>query len=126
MEKAVALKNDYQPLWVNYAESLFAAESYNKWIEVFERNIPENLKQNGRLKMLYSLALVKTDRYKEALGVITEKFVMPDIKEGEFSISHIWLEIHKKMLEAEGIAGLSEKEIYEKYPLPYDLDFRMH
>ena len=64
--------------------------------------------------------------YKEALAILMDRFVMPDIKEGEFSISHIWLEIHRKKLEAEGVTGLSDAEIYTKYPLPYEVDFRMH
>lgn len=81
---------------------------------------------NGRLKMLYSLALVEVDRFEDSLAILMDSFVMPDIKEGEFSISHIWLEIHRKKLAAEGVTGLSDAEIYEKYPLPYELDFRMH
>lgn len=126
MEKAIFEKNDYQPLWVNYAEALFAVKNYKKWVEAYEKRIPEKLKPNGRLKMLYALALVEVDRYEEALAILTDNFVMPDIKEGEFSISHIWLEIHRKKLAAEGVTGLSTEEIYEKYPLPYELDFRMH
>ncbi len=126
MEKAIAEKNDYQPLWVNYAEALFAADDYQKWTEVYEQEIPENLKSNGRLKMFYALALVEVDCYKEALDILMDNFVLPDIKEGEFSISHIWLGIHKKMLAEEGITGLTDEEVYAKYPLPYELDFRMH
>lgn len=126
MEKAVREKNDYQPLWVNYAEALFANNDYEKWIELYENEIPDDLMKNGRLKMLYALALSKTDLYMKALEVLTDNFVMPDIKEGEFSISHIWLEIHRKMLSEKGIHGLNDSEIYEKYPLPYELDYRMH
>lgn len=126
MEKAIAEKHDYQPLWVNYAEALVAVKNFKKWTEVYENDIPENLKSNGRLKMLYVLALVEMDRYEKSLAILKDNFVMPDIKEGEFSISHIWLEIHRKKLTAEGVTGLSDAEIYEKYPLPYELDFRMH
>ena len=126
MEKAIAEKKDYQPLWVNYAEALVAIRDFKKWTEVYENDIPENLKSNGRLKMLYALALVEIDRYEESLEILKDNFVMPDIKEGEFSISHIWLEIHRKKLAAGGVTGLSAEEIYEKYPLPYELDFRMH
>jgi len=126
MEKAVALKNDYQPLWVNFAEAIFAVKNYKKWTAVYENEIPANLKTNGRLKMLYALALTEVDRYKEALAILKDNFVMPDIKEGEFSISHIWLSIHRKMLAAQGVTDISNEEIYEKYPLPYELDFRMH
>ena len=126
MALAIEQKNDYQPLWVNYAEALVAAKDFKKWVQVYENDIPENLKTNGRLKMLYALALVDIDKYEDALAVLMTDFVMPDIKEGEFSISHIWLNIHRKMLAAEGIMGLSDDEIYLKYPLPYELDFRMH
>lgn len=126
MEKAVALKKDYQPLWVNYAEALFAVKNYQKWTGVYEKEIPENIRENGRLKMLYTLALTEVDRYREALSILEDNFVMPDIKEGEFSISHIWLSIHRKMLAAQGVADISNEEIYKKYPLPYELDFRMH
>jgi len=126
MEKAIAEKSDYQPLWVNYAESLFAVGNYKKWTEVFEKDVPEALKENGRLRMLYALALTRCDRYKEALEIISGNFLMPDIKEGEFSISHIWLEIHRKKLRDEGVCGATDEEIYSKYPLPYELDFRMH
>ena len=76
--------------------------------------------------MMYALALTEIDRYKEALDILNDNFVMPDIKEGEFSISHIWLNIHKKILKEQGITNLTDNEVYEKYPLPYALDFRMH
>ena len=126
MEKAILQKNDYQPLWVNYAESLFASNNYEKWIEEYEQKIPKELKENNRLKLLYAHALVKVDRYVEALDILTNKFVLPDIKEGEFSISHIWLEAHKKILAEQGITDITDKDVYAKYPLPYELDFRMH
>lgn len=83
MEKAIAEKHDYQPLWVNYAEALVAVKNFKKWTEVYENDIPENLKSNGRLKMLYVLALVEMDRYEESLAILKDNFVMPDIKEGE-------------------------------------------
>ena len=126
MEKAIAQKNDYQPLWVNYAESLFALKDYDTWIHLYENDMPENIKANGRVLMMYAHALVLVDRHREALNILTDNFVLPDIKEGEFSISHIWSEIHRKiMLEEDGI-NPSDKDVFEKYPLPYELDFRMH
>ncbi len=126
MEKAIAMINDYQPLWVNYAESLIAVKAYEKWIEVYENDIPDTLKANGRLKMMYALALSETDKYEKALDILTDNFIMSDIKEGEFSISHIWLQIHRKKLASDGISEIEDNEIYKRYPLPYELDFRMH
>lgn len=125
MKRAVEIKNNYQPLWVNYAEAMIAAERYSDWTEEYDC-LSEELKNNGRLKMLYSFCLVKSGRYKEALEIIKDNFEMPDIREGEFSISHIWLEIHKAIMRKDGILAASDKEVYEKYPLPANLDFRMH
>ena len=126
MEKAIVEKTDYQPLWVNYAEALIAMGDFAKWTSVYETDVPQSLKANGRLKMLYALALTEVNRYREALDILMDNFVLPDVREGEFSISHIWLSIHEKMLADMGMTGLSAEEIYAKYPLPYELDFRMH
>lgn len=126
MKKAIAEKNDYQPLWVNMAECFIALKDFKGWTEMYENELPKSLKSNGRLKMFYALALVEDDRYEESLAILCDNFVLPDIKEGEFSISHIWLEIHRKKLAASGICGLSDEEIYARCPLPYELDFRMH
>lgn len=125
MAMAVELVDDYQPLWVNYAEALVAREDYEKWVESYEK-LPKVLQDNGRLKMLYALSLTNTDRYKEVFDVLTEDFVMPDIKEGEFSISHIWLESYRKLMVENGEKDVSDEAVFAKYPLPYKLDFRMH
>lgn len=125
IEKAVSIKKDYQPLWVNYAEIMIAAQNYEKWTEAYS-TLSENLKENGRLKMLYALCLTKSGKYKEALAIIANGFVMPDIREGEFSVSHIWLDIHRQIMEKDGILNPSDADIYAKYPLPYEIDFRMH
>ena len=126
MKNAIDEKNDYQPLWVNYAECLFAVNDYETWVCCYENEMPDNIKENGRVLMLYALALVKINRYRMALDILTDDFVMPDIKEGEFSISHIWLEIHRKIMLEEGELNPSDSDVFKKYPLPYELDFRMH
>ena len=38
----------------------------------------------------------------------------------------IWLNIHRAFMKEDGIENPTDKEIYEKYPLPYELDYRMH
>lgn len=125
IKKAVEEKDDYQPLWVDFAIIMIAQNKFKAWIDAYE-NLNTTLKNNGRLKMLYALCLVNAGRPSEALSVITDNFVMPDIKEGEFSVSHIWLNIHRAFMKEEGIDNPTDKEIYEKYSLPYELDYRMH
>lgn len=125
IKKAVEEKGDYQPLWVNYAEIMIASKDYKDWIRTYQ-SLDDSLKNNGRLKMLYALCLINDNKHKEALAVINNNFIMPDIKEGEFSVSHIWLEIHRAFMKEEGFKNPSDEEVYKKYPLPYELDYRMH
>lgn len=124
MVKAIRERDDYPPLWVNFAEAMIAAGRYDDWVARYE-SLPKNLKEVGRLKLLYALGLSRTGRAEEALQAITEHFEMPDIKEGEFSVSHIWLEIHREIMKRDGLCP-DDAEIYARYPLPYELDFRMH
>jgi len=98
---------------VNCAQTLTSAKKYEKWLEIFD-SLPENLKNDGRLLFYKALSLLRLDRVQEAADIVTPDFVMCDIKEGEISISHLWYEIYEKLT--------GEK----KYPLPYNLDFRMH
>lgn len=126
MKKAISLKNDYRPLWVNYCESLFAKEMYKEWIEVFEKEVPEILRENERLRMLYAFALSKSERFEEAIDILLDNFILPDVKEGEYSISHIWVAAHRRKMENAGYLNPTEEQVFEKYPLPESLDFRMH
>lgn len=125
MEKAVAIKKDYQPLLVNCAEIMFATKNYEKWIALYN-SLDAELKENGRLKMLWATAENNIGNYKTAKDVITEDFIIPDIKEGEFSLSHLWIDIYRNVMKADGISEISDEDVLKKYPLPQSLDFRMH
>ena len=125
MKKAVNLKNDYQPLLVNCAEIMLVTENYEEWISIYE-SAADGLKENGRLKMLSALALNRIGKTEAAQKIINKNFIMPDIKEGEFSLSHLWVEIYKNLMQSDGFENLSVEDVLDKYPLPYELDFRMH
>lgn len=125
MKKAVNLKNDYQPLLVNCAEIMLVTENYEEWISIYE-SADDGLKENGRLKMLYALALNRIGKTEAAQKIINKNFIMPDIKEGEFSLPHLWVEIYKNLMQSDGFENLSVEDVLDKYPLPYELDFRMH
>lgn len=128
MKKAYKLKNDYLPLVIEYAQTLINAKRYNDWIEVYE-TLCDEFKQNGRIKMLLCACYVKVDELDKAKAILTKDFVVCDIKEGEYSLSAIWQELYAKIIaKQEGISveEVSEKTVFEKYPLYEELDFRMH
>ena len=60
---------------------------------------------------------------------LNEELIVPDVREGEYSVSNIWVQIHKRKLAKEtskNIDEITDKEVLQKYPVPYKIDFRMH
>ena len=101
------------------------------WLELCGE-MPDALRENGRIRLLCGVALIHLDRLEEAAGIINEGFVMADVKEGELSVSHFWFELYRRLYAKEkGVpydpndAALCA-EADETYPLPEALDFRMH
>ena len=125
--KAVDLKPDYRGLLVNCAEILVNAKEYEKWLDIFG-SLNECLKKDGRLMMMSAICYIRLGKLDEAKEIINEEFTMNDIKEGEFSISKIWVELYKEIMKNEGkdVSSLNDSDVFKIYPLPQKLDFRMH
>jgi hypothetical protein len=90
--------------------------------------MPEDLKQVGRLRLLKAIAHINLKQFKKAAEIVNDKFFMRDIREGELSISEIWLKLYTTIAAEE--AGITDRDEAEKlarerYPLPKHLDFRM-
>jgi hypothetical protein len=98
------------------------------FVELYEA-LDERIKQNGRIKMLLGECYSNMGDVDSARKYINKDLIVPDLMEGEYSLSHIWLGIYSQVLAKErGVdkGSLSADEVYEAYPLPYELDFRMH
>ena len=127
MEKVVSLKRDCKALWIDFAETLLGAGEYSEWLER-ERKIPKSISANSRLQMYKAMCLLRLNEPEKAAEIIDDKFVLEDVKEGEFSISALWNEIYgaiiaKKYRLADKTEILLAME--KEYPLR-NLDFRMH
>ena len=73
--------------------------------------------------------LVELDRIEEAEAYINKELSLPDIREGEYSLTNIWLEMYRKKIAMEldvSSESISDEEVNEKYPIPYEIDYRMH
>ena len=78
-----------------------------KWLAIYNE-LPECVASVSRIKLYSAIALLHLGRAEEACEYVDESFEMPDIKEGELSISAIW-----------------DKMYGDKKPLPNRLNFRM-
>ena len=128
MLAAITLKKDYLPLAIECAYALMAAGKYAEFVELYGA-LPEAVRENGRIKMLLGASYSKLGDLENAMAIITPKIKVDDIKEGEYSLSAIWTEIYGQVLaKRDGVAlgELSAEQILKEYPLPYELDYRMH
>ena len=120
--------SEYRPLIVECAEILIRAKKPDLWIEIYN-TLSNELRSNGRLKMLLGAAYARCGDISSARAMITPDLVVDDIKEGEYALSSIWVEIYTEVLAKErGIdaSSLTAADVLSIYPLPEALDFRMH
>lgn len=128
LQKAIKINPTYIPLAVKYAEIAIKCEKYSDFTE-FYNNSNIGLKENGRMKMYNGQCLVMLGNLEEAKKYINTSLRVEDVREGEYAISNIWIALYKKELSAlcnKPENEISDAEVLEKYPIPYEIDFRMH
>lgn len=84
--------------------------------------------RNGRIALFYARSLARIGRLDEAVSIMRTSPEVSDIREGEVSTSAVWLEVYKKVLardENRAECDIPDSEIFEKYPIPHEIDFRM-
>lgn len=112
------------PLAVECAAILTEAENHQLWLQMYD-SMPENVRNHGRIRLYRAVSLIALDRLEEAVEIINPSFMMSDIKEGELSVSQIWFYLYRK-LYAQQTGTADDAAADAQYPLPKNLDFRMH
>ncbi|MBO4933541.1 MAG: DUF5107 domain-containing protein [Clostridia bacterium] len=88
----------------------------------------DTYKTNGRVALFYARSLTRIGRLDDAAAIMNSKPEVSDIQEGEVSTSAIWLDLYRKIIardEQRDGADIADAEIFEKYPIPQEIDFRM-
>jgi hypothetical protein len=73
--------------------------------------------------------LVEMGEYERAKEFINDRLVVEDFKEGEYSVSGIWVNLYRgEMAKSRGCdkSDITDVGVLNEHPLPYDIDFRMH
>jgi len=118
IESALSLKQNDSSLTKEYIRILQASGHYERLIEVY-KTLPLTIQQNNRCRLILAIALAKSGHVKEAEQILyNEKdgyLLVPDIREGEESITALWFEIQK-------MKGISKEDAGDP---PSEIDFRM-
>ena len=83
---------------------------------------PPELRQLPRVRLSEAQALAGLDRLEEAEAILLQDggLIVPDIREGEQTMSEVWLTLQQKK------RGLSREAAEKAAPVPYRMDFRMN
>lgn len=127
MEQSVVTKPDCRWLWLDLAVLSLKAGRNNRWVELYDA-VPEEIRQEGRLKLYTAIALTRLGRLDEATLYLNHDLVVPDIKEDENLITEAWFSLYGAILQKR--TGVSDPAklramVEAEYPLE-KLDFRMH
>ena len=126
--EAAKLRPDYVPLVVTFGELAIRAGEYAAYI-AFCDTCNDTVKQTGRVKMYLGQCLVMLGEYTAAEQYINTDLVVADVREGEYAISNIWVMLYRKKMAVEGNIAedtITDEQVLEAYPIPYEIDFRMH
>lgn len=110
---------------MNYMQAFGTEEDIVEMIE----SCGDTYKSNGRIALFYARNLAKAGRLDDAVATMRTAPEVSDIREGEVSTSAIWLEVYRKVIardENRDEKTITDAEIYEKYPIPQEIDFRMN
>ncbi len=117
--RAWQLKPDDRALVIDTGTLLLSEGAYERFLTLSDA-LPEPLRSQGRIALMRAKAYLSTDRIDEAATILTDDLQVPDIKEGELSISELWFTLQAKR------HGISVEEAKRRIKLPYALDFRVH
>lgn len=117
--EALQLSGAMPELELEYAQTLLAFGKYGELL-AFMDELPQAVRDLPRFLYLRASALTETRRYEDAEEILLRPLVIPDMREGELSLCDLWFHLYMKK------ENLTRQQVEEKYPLPKELDFRMH
>ena len=131
IQAAFRLRPGCTALCVEVGATLTAYGKDAEWLSIYASLRPE-MKSLGRVSLYRAVALIHLGRLDEAAEILRPGFEMPDIKEGELSVSQLWFELYRRIYAKENGVEYApgDRKFVEaadaKYPIPAELDFRMH
>ncbi len=125
--EAVHLAPDLPELAIECGKVLIEANHPQKWIELLPC-FSDSIRSRGRMRLLEARARLALGQIEQAGEIIENLPVIEDIREGELSLSQLWLEYSVQRLsrrENRPITPELISQARQQFPLPASLDFRM-
>ena len=117
--RAMQAKPGLEPLLLEYGQALLSLKKWDALL-CFLDALDEDKREKPRFLYLRAAAYAALGRFREARAILARPLIIPDMREGELSLSEVWFDMHQRQY------GLSRQEAQARFPLPEALDFRMH
>ena len=115
------------PLAVECAQALIDAGRPEEWLALVNE-LAESLRFSGRIRLLVAQAALVVGDLERVERILAAKPVVVDLREGELSLSQLWLDYHEQRLSAAESVAIDDAlraRVKREYPVPPELDFRM-
>jgi len=126
LAEASAMVPGLRPLALEAGQALLDADRPQDMLD-YMASLPGSVQETGRMRILEARAAMAVGDMARVQRVLESRPVVPDIREGEVSLSNLWFELHEKQLaEREGVPvddALRER-VRAEFPPPPWLDFR--
>jgi tetratricopeptide (TPR) repeat protein len=125
--KAVQLAPDLLPLAVECGQACIASNRPQTWLELLP-SFSDSIRAQGRMRLLEARARLALGQIDQAGEIIASLPVIEDIREGELSLSQLWLEYSVQRWSGQENRPITPELIAQarrQFPLPASLDFRM-
>ena len=118
---------DLLPLAVECGQAFIEANRPQEWIDLLP-SFSDAIRARGRMHLLEARARLALGQIDQAGEIIDTLPVIEDIREGELSLSQLWLEYNVQRLSRQENCAITPELISwarRQFPLPAGLDFRM-
>jgi tetratricopeptide (TPR) repeat protein len=124
--KASSMNPEIPSIALECCQALIDSGKPKEMLE-FMDNLPESVRQVGRMRILEAVSAMQMEDLDRVEAILQSRPVVPDIREGEVSLSNLWFELHEKRIsKVENIPINDElkKRVRKDFPPPSWLDFR--
>ena len=113
-------------LAVECGQALLAAGRPQEWLALLPE-LSAEIREFGRVRYLQARALLAVGEL-DAVEAMLSSILVPDMREGEVSLSELWFNLHEQRLalrEGVPIDDTLKARVRKEFPPPGDIDFRM-
>jgi hypothetical protein len=118
---------DLLPLAVECGRFLIEAGRPRQWLDLL-RTLAPSIRCVGRVRLLEAQAALAVGDLERVERFFADRVVIPDLREGETSLSDLWFDYHERRLSVmAGIPGgdTLRARVRREFPVPDEFDFRM-